>query len=307
MKRLLTTLACVSLTVAMPGAQRWTAPVSVNLNGIEASAVATADGQLRITTATGQQAVFRLPIESKFVKGIPFSAEILSESLQTLADGNRIVQKTTGRIYRDSEGRIRREEDRPSGFPSITITDPVARVSYQLNPETHVAIQLPALGIPGGLARGAGGRGAPALPADAVQKAAEAFKVRELVQAATKTAESEARQAAGGRAGAARRATPSREQTVQETLPDRAFGAVLASGTRRTTTIAAGAIGNERPITVVSEEWYSADLQVLVLTDRTDPRLGRSTYQLSNIDRNEPDHSLFEVPPDYTIRGGFSK
>src|SRR5438552_9131657 len=69
----------------------------------------------------------RIAFESKTIKGLPYSAELLSESVQSLADGNRIVQRTTGRVYRDSEGRVRREEDRPSGTPSISVTDPMAR------------------------------------------------------------------------------------------------------------------------------------------------------------------------------------
>jgi hypothetical protein len=40
------------------------------------------------------------------------------------------------------------------------------------------------------------------------------------------------------------------------------------------------------------------------MTEHTDPRTGRSTYQLSNINRNEPDPSLFQTPADYTIRKG---
>ena len=80
---------------------------------------------------------------------------------------------------------------------------------------------------------------------------------------------------------------------------------------RRTTTIAAGAIGNERPITVVSEEWTSPDLKMLVLSENTDPRVGTTTYQLVNIVRGDPDPSLFQAPADYTVqaagdRGGRS-
>ena len=58
--------------------------------------------------------VLRLPIEARPVKGAPYLAEVITESVQTLADGNRIVQRTTGRVYRDSDGRVRREEDRPA-------------------------------------------------------------------------------------------------------------------------------------------------------------------------------------------------
>jgi hypothetical protein len=92
----------------------------------------------------------------------------------------------------------------------------------------------------------------------------------------------------------------------EEKLADRVIEGVAATGMRRTTTIAAGAIGNEKPIRIVSEEWRSPDLQVLVLTDLNDPRSGRSTYKLLKINRAEPDPALFKVPGDYTVqRGGW--
>ena len=91
-------------------------------------------------------------------------------------------------------------------------------------------------------------------------------------------------------------------QHSEETLAPTQLEGVLAEGHRNTTTIAAGAIGNEQPITIVSEEWRSPDLGVLVLTDHKDPRSGESSYQLLNIVRGEPDASLFQVPADYTIK-----
>jgi hypothetical protein len=92
------------------------------------------------------------------------------------------------------------------------------------------------------------------------------------------------------------------ELHATETLAGRIIEGVRADGTRTTTTIAAGAIGNDLPIVITSEEWKSPDLQVLVLTQHSDPRSGESTYRLVNIVRAEPDASLFQVPPDYTLR-----
>jgi hypothetical protein len=48
--------------------------------------------------------------DGKVVKGAPYSGEAVTESVQTLADGNRIVNKFTSQVYRDSEGRTRREQ-----------------------------------------------------------------------------------------------------------------------------------------------------------------------------------------------------
>ena len=69
-------------------------------------------------------------------------------------------------------------------------------------------------------------------------------------------------------------------------------------------TIPAGEVGNERPIEIVSERWYSPELQTIVMTRHTDPRFGENTYRLTNINREEPAHILFEVPAGYTIKEG---
>ena len=77
---------------------------------------------------------------------------------------------------------------------------------------------------------------------------------------------------------------------------------MIATGTRTTTTIAAGTIGNEQPILVVSEQWFSPDLKVLVMTKHSDPRNGETTYRVMNVVQAEPARSLFEVPADYTLK-----
>ena len=81
----------------------------------------------------------RVPLEIRTIKSAPYSAEVVTDHMQQLADGNRIVEHSSGRVYRDREGRVRREEDRPSGNPSISIVDPVAGVSYSLDPERRIA------------------------------------------------------------------------------------------------------------------------------------------------------------------------
>ena len=91
---------------------------------------------------------------------------------------------------------------------------------------------------------------------------------------------------------------------VKEQLGKQIIEGVEAEGTRTTVTIAAGEIGNERPIEIVSERWYSPELQLVVMTRNSDPRSGETTYKLTNINRSEPAKSLFEVPSDYTIKEG---
>ena len=93
----------------------------------------------------GSPVFVRVGIEGGVVKGAPYSADVINESVQVLSDGNRIVHRSMSRVYRDSEGRTRREEDRPSGSPAIVISDPVAGTSWTLDVEAHSARQSPSL------------------------------------------------------------------------------------------------------------------------------------------------------------------
>jgi hypothetical protein len=276
--------------------------------GMGATLTVNANQVVVAPTAGSNSATFvSLPIQGKVVKGMPYSAEFVSESIQTLSDGNRIVKKTTGRVFRDVEGRFRREEDRPAGGPLITITDPVAQASWTLNTETKTARETlapnfaafatelgrviartgPAPAGGQGAARGGGG--------GSVRSAGGGGTVTPIPEKPGTRAIA----GGGGRGGGVggRRGTDS----VEEALPNKSIENLLCTGVRRTTTIAAGTIGNEQPIKIVSEEWTSIDLQVLVLTDLNDPRTGRSTYKLQNVRRSDPDLMLFKVPADYTV------
>jgi hypothetical protein len=90
--------------------------------------------------------------------------------------------------------------------------------------------------------------------------------------------------------------------TKTEDLGRQMIEGVPADGKRTTTTIPAGTIGNDRPIVIVHERWYSPDLKQVVLSKHNDPRMGETTYRLSRIQRTEPARSLFEVPSDYTVK-----
>jgi len=264
--------------------------------------------------------------EGKIVKGQPYSADIVNESIQSLSDGNRIVQRTTSRVFRDVEGRIRREEDRPNGTPAITISDPVLNKSWTLNTEAKTARETPNMGIVnlmadlrgiminpverkvtgsvevqgggGGGARGGRGVGTGAGAGAAAGggggrggAVASAPTERQIPKIA----------AVGGGARGGGGLVGRRDNRVEEQLPNKSIENLLCTGVRRTTTIEKGAIGNEQPIKIVSEEWTSIDLQVLVLTELNDPRSGKTTYKLQNVRRGDPDLMLFKVPADYTI------
>ncbi len=212
-------------------------------------------------------------IELSTVTGAPYSADVTSESIQTLSDGNRIVKRTTGKVYRDSVGRVRREETRPDGTVEISIHDPVANTVTMLDSGDRTARVTPGLGR---------------------------YTLRSAVDGRVMTYTMTLNAARPYRADATKEAGT--EHTTSETLPERSLEGVRVTGIRKTTTIAAGAVGNEQPIHVVSEEWTSPDLKVLVLTDFNDPRSVRTTYKLTNITRDHPDASLFLVPSGYRKR-----
>ena len=77
----------------------------------------------------------------------------------------------------------------------------------------------------------------------------------------------------------------------------------MADGKRTTRTIPAGTIGNEKPIAIVSERWFSPELNIVVMSLTVDPRSGETTYRLADIKRGEPPAEWFRVPADYTLRG----
>jgi hypothetical protein len=214
-------------------------------------------------------------IGEKAVTGSPFTAVVTSEHVQKLVDGNTIDNKTTGNIARDSSGRTRRDITLPSigllatsGQPQqmISITDPVARTHYILNVARKTYVQFssrPRDNFPARLDN------PPALP---------------MGQALPRIL--------SGEPG----------QLTTESLGVKTIDGVTAEGTRATRNIPAGAVGNANPIIITTERWYSPDLQLTVLETRTDPRFGISTFQLTNVNRNEPDPTLFAVPSDYTLK-----
>ncbi len=85
-----------------------------------------------------------------------------------------------------------------------------------------------------------------------------------------------------------------------ENLPEQLINGTMAKGTRTTETIPIGKVGNDRPISVVNERWFSSDLQMVVKSTSSDPRFGDTNYQLTNVMQAPPDPSLFKIPFDYT-------
>jgi hypothetical protein len=250
----------------------------------------------------------------KTVKGAPYSAEAVTESIQTLADGNRIVNRNTSAVYRDSEGRTRREQSFKSlgifggageePMQTIFINDPVANVTYMLDSRSHTAHKSVPFTFEFTKKPGAATEDqtfefkiAPGAPAGA---SGNVIMTAPLPEPGLR-----APHPGIGPEGAGTfvfRSKPGNE--VKEQLGKQIIEGVEAEGTRTTVTIPAGEIGNERAIEIVSERWYSPELQLVVMTRHSDPRFGETTYKLTNINRTEPAKTLFEVPAGYTIKEG---
>jgi len=97
-------------------------------------------------------------------------------------------------------------------------------------------------------------------------------------------------------------AGPAPNPPTVEQLGTKVVEGVQAEGTRTTITIPAGQIGNDKPLQIVDEVWRSPDLQVIVHSEHSDPRMGNTVYSLQNISRSDPSPALFQVPADYTVK-----
>lgn len=204
----------------------------------------------------------------KVVSGSPYSAVGVTENKQTLSDGNTIDHKVQSNVYRDSQGRTRRETTFAGPLATsgqthtvVMIHDPVAGASYVLHAESKTAEQRPA----------------PPAGANSAANLQSRFEARIQKEIANGTLK-------------------------KEDLGTQVINGISAQGTRYTRTIPAGQIGNATAISIVNEQWYSTDLQVIVKSTRTDPRFGQTTYTLTNVQRSEPAASLFTVPSDYTVK-----
>ena len=203
----------------------------------------------------------------KTVTGSPFTASFSTQTSQALSDGNQIQRTTTGTFARDSEGRTRREFTLSSIGPWTASGNSAPHVVIINDPVANVQYILDpdkkiARKIPSPPANWRGSNGTP--PQNGSQR------------------------------------TP-KDETIAD-LGTQMMDGVSVQGTRTTRIIPAGQIGNTQALSIISERWFSPDLQTVVLTKRTDPRTGSALFQLTNILRQEPDPTLFQVPSDYTVK-----
>lgn len=231
-------------------------------------------GTIATGMATGNAGFFsiELPGNGKPIANAPYTATALTEMTQILGDGNRIVNKSSASMARDSQGRTRREETmgmvgpwQGNGNKLIFINDPVTQINYVLDPEKQTAttMKLPTFtsAIPAGPEPGIGAK----------------FVEKRLIGEQP-------------------------EEAKTEVLGTQTMEGVAVEGKRVTRTIPTGQVGNVQPIQIISEVWFSPDLQMVIMSKHSDPRFGETSYQLTGIQRGEPDKSLFEVPSSYTVK-----
>lgn len=335
--------------VEVPGGGAWVTRSDGSGNGV--ATFTTTDGSnVAFATAGGAPQVQFITSEFNFdgkvVKGAPYSAEGVTETVQILGDGNRIVRNSSSKVYRDSLGRTRREQalkavgawpvsgDAPT---TVSINDPVAGTQYTLNTASKTANKMTVQRVTRDVSLANGDKFTVVTRANAtggkvavngevkevnggqftfvtddnqkivlteagekaqVEKMAVELKAREMSERMNTVT------VAGTGTGVATFSARANTQVNKESLGIQVIEGVQAEGTRITITIPAGEIGNERPIVTVNERWYSPELQTVVMTKNSDPRSGETTFRLTNINRNEPDPSLFQVPADYTVKEG---
>ena len=195
------------------------------------------------------------------ISGAPFSADVIQESTQLLPDGNRIHQETHGKTYRDSQGRMRTEQQimgmgGSERFQSIHIFDPIEQVWIILNPQDHTAT-IHHFGRPSS-------HPVPQLPTTEPKRQQPSLQV--------------------------------------EPLGTKEIEGLTATGRRTIRTIEAGEVGNDKPLVSAFESWFSPELRTPLLSVTKDDRFGERTMRLVNIQRNEPDPALFQIPPDYQVK-----
>lgn len=207
---------------------------------------------------------------AKVVTGEPYSAQAVTTMKQTLADGTTITHTITASIARDSEGRTMRSQimkgfgaaNAASGTTIVTIFDPVANQRIEYNTSG---------------------------------KTARIFMLPQNRGAASHPGRGRGRDGRGWRGR-------SQAGVTTQTLTGPPIDGLEVVGTKTTRTIAAGAIGNDKPLISTEETWYSNQYQMVLQSTRNDPRFGQTTYAVSDFSAGEPNAALFQVPAGYQTR-----
>jgi hypothetical protein len=287
------------------------------------------------------------PLGAQPAAGKPMAAEFVTEHHQSFTDGNHIARTTRSSIYRDAQGRIRRESQLPAGIAAstfITIVDHQLGYGYVLDPQEMIAHRYELNGPPPSYVARVSAQSGNALlspeakPSDANPSASPAspvaasstnseshWRLHGFVHRSQRSADGGSAPAPGatggsqsvplssgfvaedaGIAGApAMRldqpflAAPNPVRT--ENLGEQFILGYRATGTRVITTLPAGQIGNDRPIDIVSEQWFSPDLELVMRSLHRDPWAGEFTTTVTRVSRGDQPAILFEVPEHYKV------
>jgi hypothetical protein len=250
--------------------------------------------------------------QERIVQGAPYCADAVHESVQVLADGNRIVQKQSSRQCRDGQGRTRQEVTSRSGNTRVFLRDPVGKENWVLDPERKVAVRLD---LP---------RQPLAIPdpkfADRMKEWGEHFKqwgerfkdrlklggdvppppeVPPMPEPPRIAIAPPHMDGLPPPVALHARLIGPRGPGTTTLLPGETIDGLRADGKRTTWTIEAGRIGNEKPINITNEVWSSPELGITLRTRDVDPLVGEDSFRVQNVARGEPDAQLFRVPSEY--------
>lgn len=259
-------------------------------------------GPAQVGVISTRGAAFGPQEDAQVVKNLPYRAQAVTEVRQTLADGSHVVQTTSATVARDNEGRTVRIQKlstigpgRPASdstdgdSPTLTtIFDPVAQTHIDYTSDTKIVHVMSMQGPPLSM---------PNPPLEAAKGAGGGFTVSSGVPPGgigptTFTVQGHADSTQAG----------DLSEVKSDSLGIKTIEGTLVTGTKSTNTIPAGKIGNDKDIVITRETWYSPDLKLVLQSSQDDPRFGQTTYSLNNIQRSEPDPTLFQIPTGNKIQ-----
>jgi hypothetical protein len=206
------------------------------------------------------------------IVGAPFSAVSIQENIRVTADGNRFIRKFTNHHYRDGQGRTRLEREIPvqalashgtaTTHEMVTINNKVTGEIDMLFPDGKVASVMQRSGMK---------------VVDVPATQPEIFTWFSNVRIGPNE--------------------PGWSAPVS--LGEKSIEGLRAVGTQKTYTLAAGAVGNEKAVTITVEQWSSPDLGVILMKTTRASAGGEVRYSLQDIVQAEPSEDLFRVPAGY--------
>jgi hypothetical protein len=251
--------------------------------------------------------------QERVVQGAPYCADAVHETVQQLADGNRIVQKQSSRQCRDGQGRTRQEVTTRNGRVNVFLRDPVAKEAWMLDGDRKLAVRIDAPRQPL----------APIEPKMWERMKEWSYEMRDHLKEKLHMHPPEPPMPSPVPPTAPMPLEPvriamhpgpvgdilpislhprllgPRGPGTTTMMPNETIEGLRADGKRTVWTIEAGRIGNEKPITITNEVWSSPDLGITLRTRDVDPVIGEASYSVRNVVRGEPDAQLFRVPAEF--------